>query len=75
MNDLEYSGKHEALVSPEVWQKVNDRLSQNKKAFHDKRPLTIFLQFGLIADRRYAGVVVTFLGAIFAPIFKEDYAL
>ncbi len=33
MNDLEYSGKHEALVSPEVWQKVNDRLSQNKKAY------------------------------------------
>ena len=33
MGDLEYSGKHEALVSPEVWQKVNDRLSQNKKAF------------------------------------------
>ena len=29
MNDLEYSGKHEALVSPEVWQKVNDRLSQS----------------------------------------------
>jgi site-specific DNA recombinase len=33
MGDLEYAGKHEALVSPEVWQKVNDRLAQNKKAY------------------------------------------
>ena len=31
------------------------------KRIHDKRPFTVFLQFGLIADRRYAGVVVTFL--------------
>lgn len=33
MNDLECPGKHEALVSPEVWQKVNERLAQNKKAY------------------------------------------
>lgn len=33
MNGMESPGKHEALVSPEVWQSVNDRLSQNKKAF------------------------------------------
>lgn len=29
--DQEYPGRHEALVSPEVWQLVNDRLEANKK--------------------------------------------
>jgi len=33
MNDMEYAGKHEALVSQEVWQKVNDRLAQNHKSY------------------------------------------
>ncbi len=33
MNDMEYVGKHEALVSPEVWKQVNDRLAQNQKAY------------------------------------------
>lgn len=33
LKDLEYAGKHEALVSQELWQKVNDRLAANKKVY------------------------------------------
>lgn len=31
--DKEYPGKHEALVSPELWKRVNDRLEMNKKEY------------------------------------------
>lgn len=30
-SDHEYPGKHEAIVTPEIWQQVNDRLETNKK--------------------------------------------
>lgn len=33
MGDKEYPGKHEALVSPELWRQVNDRLAGNQKAY------------------------------------------
>ncbi len=35
MNKLEYTGKHEALVSAELWQQVNERLAENLQ--HYKR--------------------------------------
>jgi len=36
MVDREYEGKHEALVSPEIWQAVNNRLSGNAPAYRNR---------------------------------------
>lgn len=33
LKDKEYPGKHEAIVSPELWKRVNDRLEMNKKEY------------------------------------------
>lgn len=33
MKDQICEGKHEALITPELWETVNERLSQNKQAF------------------------------------------
>lgn len=33
MKDQIYDGQHDPLITPELWQTVNERLSQNKQAF------------------------------------------
>jgi len=33
MKEQSYEGRHDPLVTPELWQTVNERLSQNKQAF------------------------------------------
>lgn len=51
MSGKEYAGKHEALVSSELWKEVNDRLSQNKKSY--KRMYTN--SDGLLSGLLYCG--------------------
>ena len=54
-------------ASPGAIQPIHILHGLRGKRIHDKRPLSIFLQFGFIADRRYAGIVVTFLKAGLLP--------
>lgn len=41
----EYEGKHEAIVAPEVWQRVNKRLAENKRSYEHSTGLLCGLLF------------------------------